>query len=275
MTMTMIHSTGRLPGVDEDGPASLAWRGLIAELDSWRISGQKATLWWRDDDVVAPSDSLTRLQGLSQRTGTPVALSVIPAKADPALAAFLSDWALATVLQHGLGHVDHEGAKDEEGRKAELASGRPLQEMLDDMIRGRGMLEALLGGRALPVLVPPWNHIPPALAQALPGAGYCGLSTYRENRSAIAGLVLADAHVNVISARGGGFIGERRALEEFENHLRSRRLGSGDAGRPTGLLTHHALMDAETWDFVGRFVAATTMHPAVRWLAAGEIFAPG
>lgn len=266
----MTQSTGRLPGIDEDGPASLAWRGLIAELDAWHISGHKATLWWRDDDVVAPDERLQRLQALSQRTGTPVALSVIPAQAQPSLAPFLADWALSTALQHGLGHVDHE--TEAEGRKAELAAGRPLAEMVDDMVRGRAILESMLGGRVLPVLVPPWNHLPPALAAALPSAGFVGLSTYREKRPAVEGLVQVDAHVNVISARGGGFIGERRALEDFESHLRARRLGSEDAAKPSGLLTHHQGMDEVTWDFVGRFVAATSMHPAVRWLTAGEIF---
>jgi hypothetical protein len=37
------------------------WPDLVAELDRWGETGHVASLWWRDDDAVAPTPVLTAL----------------------------------------------------------------------------------------------------------------------------------------------------------------------------------------------------------------------
>ena len=64
------------------------WPDLMAEFDRWEEEGKIATLWWRDDDAVAPTARLSRL--LSIASGVPVSLAVIPADAEQELARWLS-----------------------------------------------------------------------------------------------------------------------------------------------------------------------------------------
>ncbi|HEX2116752.1 MAG TPA: hypothetical protein VHM01_20290, partial [Alphaproteobacteria bacterium] len=67
------------------------WTALTEELDQWRAAGRAATFWWRDDDATAPSGALDRLLALHQKYATPLAIAVIPARAQPGLAERLTD----------------------------------------------------------------------------------------------------------------------------------------------------------------------------------------
>ena len=50
------------------GPMMAEWPDLIAELDRWEEAGQVATLWWRDDDAVAPTARLDRLLSIARES---------------------------------------------------------------------------------------------------------------------------------------------------------------------------------------------------------------
>lgn len=246
------------------------WRALGLELDSWATAGLKATFWWRDDDAAVIDPALTLMLQISARTEVSVALSVVPATATEQLATYLENWPLAAILQHGFEHVNHapEGAK-----KTELASNRPLAAMLTDVEKGAERLRGLFGARALPVLVPPWNRISTGLAAALPKLGFVGLSAFRGRPVAPPGLIEVNTHVDLINWRGRRtFVGERVALDATINHLRSRRLGSENQGEPTGILTHHLVMDDQAMAFLERFLTVTKAHRAVEWLSAETIF---
>src|ERR1700747_679024 len=65
----------------------VTWPDLMAELDCWEEAGKVATLWWRDDDAVAPTARLGRL--LSIAPGVPLSLAVIPADTQQELAQWL------------------------------------------------------------------------------------------------------------------------------------------------------------------------------------------
>lgn len=246
--------------------AADGWAALAAELDAWTGAGRTATLWWRDDDATAPGAALDRLLDLGARHGVPVALAVIPARAEPALAGALRG---AAVLQHGWSHANHAppGAK-----KCELGDDRPVAAVTAELAEGWRRLSALVGPALLPVLVPPWNRIAPAVSAALPGLGFRALSTHREHDAAVPGLAQINTHLDPVDWRGGGgFLGTDAALAGAVDHLRARRLGTVP-DRPTGLLTHHLAMDGATWDFVDRFLAVAAGHPAARWLAAPAMF---
>ena len=60
---------------------SAGWSGFFDELNRWQEAGRVATLWWRDDDAVAPSRALERLVSVAGRI--PLALAVIPAPVEP------------------------------------------------------------------------------------------------------------------------------------------------------------------------------------------------
>jgi hypothetical protein len=241
-----------------------AWRTLFDELDRWPAPG--ASLWWRDDDAAAPTARLDRLLGLGDQ---PLALAVIPAQAQPALAERLAGSGV-DVLQHGFAHANHEPPGS---RKAELGGARPGEAVLEELVRGRDRLRQQFGRSALPVLVPPWNRIAAALAARLPAYGYRGLSTAKPRPRHAAGPFRANIHVDVVDWRGGRrFIGADAALAVLTSHLASRRRGEVDPDEPTGLLTHHLVMDEASFAFTGEFLGRSAAHPAVRWLAARDIF---
>jgi hypothetical protein len=266
---TGYRRTGALPAHDP-------WDDLRDELDAWARLGRQATFWWRDDDAIAPTPALARLLDLARANSLAMALAVIPARAAPELFAYLASRPETAVIQHGYAHVNHapKGAK-----KAELGAHRPPATVLAELASGRALLAEASGGRALGVVAPPWNRIDPAVAAGLASAGLDGLSAAkpRTTRRDAAGVLHANIHVDPIDwpglrAGSDGFVGAKATLGAAIAHLRARRLGSVDADEPTGLLTHHLVMDETTWRFVGQFVAATGRHKAVRWLDPANVF---
>jgi len=252
-----------------------AWRAMENELDAWAKGDRVVDLWWRDDDAQWPTPALQRLLKLSAGTATPLTLAVVPKGAEAALAHMVETAPGVTVVQHGYSHVNHAGAH---GKKAELATGRPAEDALADLIRGRRRLAHLFGGRFHAVLAPPWNRIDPHLVAALPGAGICGLSAFGARRSAepVAGLTQSNCHVDIVDWRGSrGFVGEDAALAALVDHLARRRRGEVDVVEATGILTHHLVIDEACWAFLSSLIERTQAHPAVRWLAVEEVLWPG
>jgi hypothetical protein len=252
-----------------------AWQRLAGELDRWAPG--EATFWWRDDDAIAPSPALERLLGLGSQ---PLALAVIPAEMATELAGFLADPHNACrvdVLQHGYAHHNHEppGAK-----KAELGAARPPAAVREELGRGARLLAAAFGTQTLPVLVPPWNRIAEPLIDHLADDGYRGLSTQGSRRPVAAsrqeGILQVNTHIDIVGWRAGrGFIGLEAAIDLALGHLSARREGRADAAEPTGLLTHHLVLEDAAFDFTAEFLARTAQHPAVQWRSARNIFAPG
>jgi hypothetical protein len=123
--------------------------------------------------------------------------------------------------------------------------------------------------------VPPWNRIAPALVPLLPHARIAGLSRFRARIAAQPepGLTEANTHVDPVDWHGGrGFAGEAAALAALTRHLAARRAGEVDPEEPTGLLTHHALIDAAGWDFLARLLDVLAARDGADWLSAEEIF---
>ena len=253
------------------------WPDLVAEFDRWQEAGEIATLWWRDDDAVAPIARLRRL--LSIASGVPVSLAVIPAATEQELAEWLAHCprsgpdAHVAVLQHGWRHLNHSGP----GKKCEFPAERASAEVAWDLAAGRTRLSELFGTRALPVLVPPWNRLDDSLLGLLDSGGFVGISRARPRAAAqpAPGVIEVNIHVDLVDWTGGrGFIGDQAALGGLVGHLQARRRGAVCADEPTGILTHHLVQDEATDAFLDRLMAVSVSHPAVRWLDASEIFAP-
>jgi hypothetical protein len=249
----------------------------MAEFDRWEEAEKVATLWWRDDDAVAPTTRLGRL--LSIASGVPVSLAVIPADAEEELAQWLAHYlrsapkASVAVLQHGWQHLNHSGV----GKKSEFPAGRPIPEVASELVAGRARLSDLFGTRAHPVLVPPWNRFNDSFLGLLGDCGLTGISRARPRSASprAPGVVEVNIQVDLVAWTGSrGFVGEDVALGGLVEHLRARRLRAVCAGEPTGILTHHLVQDEATDAFLDRLIAVSTAHPAVLWLDAGEIFAP-
>jgi hypothetical protein len=222
----------------------LIWSTLHKELSEWDRQGLRLPIWWRDDDAVRPTRQLDRLADLSDHTGVPLHLAVIPATATPALGNWMEAHPV-TVLVHGWSHADHASTGE---KSSEFGYMRP--DSSQDAARGLARLTGLYPDRTLPVFVPPWNRIAPGVAKLLPGLGYRGLSTYGPRHGAPAGLLQVNAHVDPVDWRGTrGLADPQTVLDRLVQNLRDRRAGKADADEPMGLLTHHLMQDDRTWAF--------------------------
>jgi peptidoglycan/xylan/chitin deacetylase (PgdA/CDA1 family) len=247
---------------------------LRRELDRWGEAGRIATWRWRDDDAARPAPALDRLLRLAD---APLALAVVPAETDEALARAVAGRPLVSILQHGYAHQNHaaDGVK-----KIELGPQRPAMVVLGELATGRLRLESLFGDRALAVLVPPWNRIAPALVPVLPELGYRGLSQFgpRARRRPVPGLVQSNCHLDLIDWRARRFVGAAAAISALAKHLALRYAGwraqPDVAAEATGLMSHHAVHDDEAWAFLERLLDALMAHGAARPLSASEVFAP-
>ena len=227
-------------------------------------------MWWRDDDAVRPTPALERLLGLA--AGVPLALAVIPGRAVASLAQRLAACPGVSVLQHGWMHANHAAANE---KKCEFGPQRPPPLVMDELAAGWQRLAGLFGPLAIAVLTPPWNRMSEDLVPLLTMAGYHGLSTAGPRRQAepSPGLRQVNTHADLAAWPSGRFIGSANALGLIVSHLAARRAGRVDATEPTGLLTHHLIMDRDTEIFITRFLVLTREHRAVRWLGAAEAFA--
>ncbi len=249
-----------------------SWSDLTDELDRWGDEGRSATLWWRDDDAVARSRQLGELIAIAN--GVPVALAVIPALAEPALAGWLDEAAPAStrILQHGWQHANHA----ESGKKSEFPKSRPRDAVMVDLMQGRARLIALFGTRTLAVLAPPWNRIDDSFLPILAECGIRGISRIKPRDAAfpMPPVFESNVHVDLVEWRGDReFVGETAALGGLVWHLRARRCGAVDRDEPTGILSHHLVQDAATSAFLDYLLRLTLDHPAARWLDAELVFA--
>ena len=245
----------------------MSWGELDAELDRWRGEGRIADFWWRDDDASRPSRPLERLLELSRQAGVPLGLAVVPLDAVPELFQGLH----ARVLMHG---TDHRNRAAPGEKKTEFATAESDSDAIRRLRAARQRLAREAGASFLPVLAPPWNRFKRSLAVQLASVGLRGLSGYgpRTAPEAAPGVAQVNTHVDIIDWHGTrGFVGEEVALRAALTHLSARRTREADANEPTGWLTHHALHDSATWQFLDQLFERTRARGA-RWIDPTELF---
>lgn len=244
---------------------------LVEELDRWTGEGRTLDVWWRDDDAARPSPALGRLTAAARSRAIPLALAVIPDAMVPELPDALDDPRL-TVLQHGFAHRNHAAPG---ARAVECGGARGLAPLLAELAAGRDRLGACFAMRFVPVLVPPWNRIEPAVTAALPGLGLRGLSVFgpRPAPHAAPGLIEINTHLDLLTWKGGArFAGREKLLRLAAERIADRRLGRSDPGEPFGILTHHLDHDEEAWDFLAALLDTLAAHDSVRFASAAALF---
>lgn len=219
------------------------WTPLRAAL---RAAGQPVRFWWRDDDAIAPTPALERLEGLARAARMPVHIAVIPANATPELAAITTGSDTLVPVVHGWAHADTSAP---DAKKSEFQRDRPEAE--NETAQGLARMRDLFGPSLVPMFVPPWNRISDALVAKLAAQGYRGLSTFGTRGAEMAhGLRVINTHVDPIFWRGNrGLADTGWIIDTAVAHLRS---GSSE---PLGLLTHHLVHTPDIWEFSARFIA--------------------
>ncbi|MDK3074778.1 polysaccharide deacetylase family protein [Sedimentitalea sp. JM2-8] len=236
------------------------WTPLDDELTLWAEAGLRLPLWWRDDDAIAPTPALSRLDKMAANLGMPVHLAVIPARAEGGLADALTPRLVPVV--HGWTHDNHAPGGE---KKAEFGRHRPLVPMRAEAEAGLGRMTGLFGTDLVPMFVPPWNRIDPALLPSLAALGYRWLSTFtpRATAEAAPGLTCINTHFDPIDWKGHrGLADPDKLIAQVARQLGDRRRGLADSAEPYGILTHHLVHDAAIWAFCDRLLTRLLSGPA-------------
>ncbi len=233
---------------------------LRLELAAWRRAQQRPLFWWRDDDARADTPALRRMVMLSHRHAAPLTLAVIPGAVIPgddllSLAALLAKAPQVDVAQHGITHANL------------AAPGEPPSEL--PRVIGLGMLTAEIRRAAaamdglpnrLPVFVPAWNRLTPALAAAVARAGFGALSGHCRHQPECSPLPRIDVHLDLLRWKNQPrFRGEWRFTLRLVRLLRERRREKRWQD-PIGLLTHHLVHDEASWLFLDRILGELRQH---------------
>ena len=248
------------------------WEAVEAELDAWKRERRVCTFWWRDDDAVSVTPRLEALLSLAAQHDVPVALSVIPSRFSDGLVGRLKRERRVDVLVHGHAHENHAPVGQQ---KREYCGRRRLHEMERELRSSLEMITQGFGKQALPVLVPPWNRIPPRLVSHMADLGYRGLSTWKARRPGPppTGLRIINTHLDPIDWRGGRTPKNEQAVAiELLRKLRWRRAHPEQAKEPLGLLTHHLLLGPELEQTLNNLLAHIRRHPAACWVSARRAF---
>jgi hypothetical protein len=277
--MPLDRETGGVLSRAWDEPA---WQALAGELDAWLGQRHQATFWWRDDDAGRSDPALERLVSLAAGVGLPLGVAVVPAwLTDEVVEALHAAPETVVVLQHGFAHVNHERhiqPGERKVRPAECGVARPVQVTLEELAEGATRFRARFGSRFLPLLVPPWNRIAPAVTADLPRLGFRGLSTFGPRTAArpTPGLLQINCHVDPILWREGKrFAGPAATLDRLRAQLVARRENRVDPSEPTGLLTHHRDLDSAGWGCLEELLGRLKTHPAAAFPPLDSLLAAG
>lgn len=233
---------------------------LMAVLQQRGDSARPVRFWLRDDDAVEPGNQLDQLLTLTQAHSVPLTLALIPAFTGDALRQRMASATHASVAVHGWSHQNHASASE---KKQELGPHRDLSRIVAELSRGFNHLSELYQAQFLPMLVPPWNRLADALVPELRAIGFRALSTFGDQ--AHADIVMLNTQIDIIDWKGnrGG-----RSTHDLVAEIIAQLHTSPEH---IGILSHHLVHDERAWEFLEQLFAATSQHPAVRWVAADEL----
>ena len=219
---------------------------LIATLDR---RNSPLTLFFRDDDAGWGADALDAMLRVFERHACPVDLAVIPAALTNENADHLNTWQLrhqpVGLHQHGYAHQNHE---PEGSRKCEFGSARPVERQCADIMMGRERLASMLE-RVDPIFTPPWNRCLPETVARLTQIGFAVYS--------------AD---HLVEGDGPAML---PVDLDWERALREHNLVEALAAllstpKPhTGIMLHHAVMQAKGLDLLDQLLAVISQHPNI------------
>jgi peptidoglycan/xylan/chitin deacetylase (PgdA/CDA1 family) len=239
----VAHEMGTGPGRD----------GLTSVREALDAAPGPRTYFFRDDDAGWASDRLFALLDLFARHAVPIDVAVIPAALDRDLATRLrrrpeAANGLLSFHQHGYAHANHEPS----GRRCEFGPSRLFDDQRRDIAAGARRLRRLLG-QTPPIFTPPWNRCTETTGRCLVDLGFTTLA--RDSTSRPLELDgLQEVHVHVDWARP----------------LAADSL-AGCGQEPTGIMLHHALLDADERRRLERLLALLASHENARCVSIARV----
>ena len=235
-----------------------ALNSLRAALEALASQQKTVKVFFRDDDVDEEEAALRKLLTLFAELEAPINLEIIPAQLTTEAIRLLREAQGRhpkgiELNQHGWQHVNHEPA----GRKCEFGASRSFTEQLDDIAKGREVLEQAFGKAFSPVFTPPWNRCTEATYRALDQLGFLALSKLSGGEP-VAGYTFRELSVtlDLFRWKGGAMM---KAPDEFIREL-TGQLQDMDT---VGIMLHHKVMDENAFALIGKLVEELDRSEAV------------
>lgn len=217
------------------------------------------SFWWRDDDVSAdvwrhPIDSQRHFQKLQKmlflvrKHSIEAVFSVIPNNFTKRGARQIRALKRAEVYValHGIHHHNNGGS----GNPTEFPEQCDMQSIVETLKNYKEDFAAIFDMQLVPIFVPPWNTLPPALEDVLLSSGFTAISRVNVPCQKYSNINV-DIDINDW---------KRRALRDEVSILQDI-IGLIRQGRKSiGLMGHHKLLDDRAVEFLDRLFAILASH---------------
>jgi len=202
-------------------------------------------IFLRDDDADEDLESLRQLFDVCLASSVPLNLEIIPEALTEAGIRLLDNHKhlhpkLFELNQHGYSHQNHE----KEGRKCEFGSSRNFEQQLEDISRGKALLEKTFKDKFYPVYTPPWNRCTEDTLKVLDRLGFKVFSKDKGKTKATGyGFREISTTLDLYRWKGNP---RMKAPEEIVEQL----LIQMKEEAPIGLLLHHKVMGEAEFRFL-------------------------
>ncbi|HEY6195378.1 MAG TPA: glycosyltransferase [Candidatus Eisenbacteria bacterium] len=233
---------------------------LKARLEAFEREGRTIDIFLRNDDVGKEDRGLRRLLDLTLARGVPLSLEVIPGVLNGSKEMLLQEYkhffpTLLELNQHGWEHRNHEL----NGTKSEFGANRSYAQQLEDIARGKRLLEQAFPDRFHAVFTPPWNRCTEDTLHALDQLGFRVLSRSRGHAEAT-GHRFREIPITLDLFRWKGGV-VLRPSDEILADLMSQM----NEGVTIGLMLHHQVMGPDAFAFLEDLLDELIRYPVVRF----------
>jgi len=233
---------------------------LKMQLEQFEREGRTVDIFLRNDDVGQEERGLRQLLNLTLARGVPLSLEVIPGILTSSKERLLQEYkhffpTLLELNQHGWQHRNHEL----NGTKSEFGLNRSFDQQLEDIGRGKKILEQEFPDRFHAVFTPPWNRCTEDTLVALDQLGFRVLSRSLGHAEA-PGHRFREIPITIDLFQWKGGVVLRPRHEILADLVRQM-----NEGLTVGLLLHHQVMGSDAFEFLEGFLDELTRHPVVRF----------
>lgn len=250
------HASNSLPY--SKGPT---WIHTLQEgLDRVSQTRSVIPIFLRDDDIDEDEESLRHLLDITLSRTVPMNLQIIPKTLTEGGIRILKDFNrvnpdLVSLNQHGWSHINHEPV----GRKCEFGTSRNFQEQLEDIRRGKTILETIFPMRFFPVFTPPWNRCTSDTFKALDTLGFQILSKDLGKHP------ITDYSFTEISTSLDLFTWKGEAKMKNPQDIVQLLLSQFENLEIIGILLHHKVMNTKSFAFLDQLLRELAHWPNIEF----------
>jgi len=227
------------------------WKQMLDKTSVGMASAGLPPIFFRADDIGAPSKAFDALCRLFRSYQAPLGLAVIPAwlsdaRQEKLFEAAPLDEELWSWHQHGWRHIN----RQKNGDKSEFGSDRTPERQREDILQGMVKMERIFGPNFVRVFAPPWNRFSGSTFKTLQQLDFKGFSATDPFQPAVRcryGMqylpVRLDLHTRQAKDAAADFA---LLIDQFSDLTKAKG--------PTGIMINHQRMTSFAFQFLDRMI---------------------